>query len=95
MNRSIDDRDWKANIVCINCRGNYNKTQEKGLFQLTGSQQYQMMKNVSESFAGRVAVLELSGLSLREPFISSQQYIDERGKTTKDNVAHQRISNQP
>lgn len=68
-----------------------DKIQEKGLFQLTGSQQYQMMKNVSESLAGRVAVLELSGLSLRElggdsfrePFIPSQRYIDERGKTAK------------
>lgn len=68
-----------------------DKTDEKGLFQLTGSQQYQMMKNVSESLAGRVAILELSGLSLREmradsfrkPFIPSEAYICERAKTAK------------
>lgn len=68
-----------------------DKTDDKGLFQLTGSQQYHMMKNVSESLAGRVAILELAGLSLREmradmfrqPFIPSEDYINERGKTAK------------
>ena len=68
-----------------------DKTDEKGLFQLTGSQQYRMMKNVSESLAGRVAILELSGLSLREikndafrePFIPSENYLNERAKTAK------------
>ena len=34
-----------------------------GLFWLTGSQKFKMMKNVSESLAGRIAVFELSGLS--------------------------------
>ncbi len=39
---------------------------EKGLFWLTGSQQFAMMKNVSESLAGRIAILELQGISLAE-----------------------------
>lgn len=68
-----------------------DRTDTKGLFQMTGSQQYQMMKNVSESLAGRVAILELSGLSLRElqndtfssPFIPTEDYIGARGKTAK------------
>ena len=34
-----------------------------GMFWLTGSQKFKMMKNVSESLAGRVAVFELSSLS--------------------------------
>ncbi|MFI3229548.1 MAG: ATP-binding protein [Bacillota bacterium] len=38
----------------------------KGLFWLTGSQQFQMMKSVSDSLAGRVALLNLSGFSMRE-----------------------------
>ncbi len=38
----------------------------KGLFWLTGSQQFQMMKGVSESLSGRVALLNLSGFSMRE-----------------------------
>jgi predicted AAA+ superfamily ATPase len=40
----------------------------KGMFWLTGSQQFNMMKNVSESLAGRVAVLELQGLSQAEKY---------------------------
>jgi predicted AAA+ superfamily ATPase len=36
------------------------------LFWLTGSQQFQMMKGVSESLAGRVAVLQMLGFSRRE-----------------------------
>lgn len=63
-----------------------DKSDEKGRFHLTGSQQYHLMKNVSESLAGRVAVLELSGLSLREmqnvtfsqPFIPTAAYIEKR-----------------
>ena len=37
-----------------------------GLFWLTGSQQFHVMKNVSESLAGRVGILELLGLSRQE-----------------------------
>lgn len=39
---------------------------EKGQFWLGGLQQFHMMKNVTESLAGRVAVLRLGGLSTRE-----------------------------
>lgn len=37
-----------------------------GLFWLTGSQKFSMMKGVSESLAGRVAIFDLSGLSSAE-----------------------------
>lgn len=37
-----------------------------GLFWLTGSQKFKMMKNVSESLAGRVTVLDMSSLSMSE-----------------------------
>lgn len=44
------------------------------------------MKNVSESLAGRITILELAGLSLREiqqdsfdkPFIPTEEYLHER-----------------
>ena len=39
---------------------------EKGLFLLTGSQKFALMKGVRESLAGRVAVLDLLGLSAAE-----------------------------
>ena len=37
-----------------------------GLFWLTSSQKFKMMKNVSESLAGRVSLYELSSLSFKE-----------------------------
>ncbi|MDR1395932.1 MAG: ATP-binding protein [Deltaproteobacteria bacterium] len=37
-----------------------------GLFWLTGSQQYHLMKNIPESLAGRAGILTLMGLSRRE-----------------------------
>lgn len=39
---------------------------ECGGVVLTGSQTYQLMQGVSESLAGRVGILEMSGLTLRE-----------------------------
>ena len=39
---------------------------ERGRIVLTGSQTYHLMKGVSESLAGRIRILEMPGLSLRE-----------------------------
>ena len=41
-------------------------SEEKGLFWLTGSQQFDMMKNVRETLAGRIGILELYSLSKNE-----------------------------
>lgn len=46
-------------IMCDN-------TEERGLFWLTGSQQYKTMKNVRETMAGRIGILELYSLSKNE-----------------------------
>lgn len=46
-------------IICDN-------TEERGLFWLTGSQQYKTMKNVRETLAGRIGILELYSLSKNE-----------------------------
>ena len=43
-----------------------NGEDTNGLFWLTGSQKFKMMKNISESLAGRVAVLDMSSLSMSE-----------------------------
>ena len=37
-----------------------------GMFWITGSQKFKMMKNVSDSLAGRIAVFDLAGLSKSE-----------------------------
>ena len=57
-----------------------------GNFYLTGSQKLQLMEGVSESLVGRVSVVELEGLSLREiytvpftkHFIPTENYLKER-----------------
>jgi uncharacterized protein len=43
-----------------------DRRQKQGLFWLTGSQHFHLMKGVSESLAGRIGVVQLMGLSWRE-----------------------------
>ena len=65
-----------------------DKENKPGMFWLTGSQQFHLMKNVSESLAGRVGILHLQGLSQDEkdnransdPFLPTADYI--KGKTS-------------
>ena len=69
-----------------------DNTDKYGNFYLTGSQKLQLMEGVSESLAGRVSVVELEGLSLREikgisfnkHFIPMEAYIREREKSLKE-----------
>ena len=60
---------------------------QPGAFWLTGSQQFQLMQNVSESLAGRVAILQLFGLSRQEissqgmkqkPFLPNKEFLLQR-----------------
>lgn len=64
-----------------------DERQQPGLFWLTGSQHFQMMRGISESLAGRVAVINLLGFSQREsdrrpstlePFIPAMKPLQER-----------------
>lgn len=43
-----------------------DQSTKKGQVVLTGSQTYRLLKGVSESLAGRIRILEMSGLSVRE-----------------------------
>ena len=47
---------------------------KKGIFYMSGSQQFKMMKNVTETLAGRVGILNLASLSMRE--INDEQFYD-------------------
>ena len=59
---------------------------EYGRYFLTGSQQYNLMENVTESLSGRIAVHELQGLSMREikgvefnrHFVPTEEYLSKR-----------------
>ena len=68
-----------------------DKRDEYGLYCLSGSQPFRLMQNVSESLSGRISIIELTGLSLREiqgdtfdqPFLPSMDYVMERQKTAR------------
>ena len=60
-----------------------DESEEYGRIILTGSQTFHLMNNVTETLAGRIGILEFSGLSLREilndtyknPFIPNNEYL--------------------
>lgn len=57
-----------------------------GMYFLSGSQKFELMKNVSESLSGRISVIEMLGLSNREiygdgfdlPFLPTLDYLSAR-----------------
>lgn len=68
-----------------------DKTRQNGMYLLTGSQKFELMKGVSESLAGRITVFDMLGLSLREinddpfdkPFLPTFDYLSERKPSAK------------
>ncbi|MBS0484074.1 MAG: ATP-binding protein [Proteobacteria bacterium] len=86
----IDEVQYAPNLFPY-IKMTVDKTKQNGLFWLTGSQQFDMMKNVSESLAGRVALLQLQGISLAEeqgrsddpPFLPDLVLLKSRQKTAK------------
>lgn len=66
-----------------------DKSDERGRFLLTGSQPLRLTESASESLAGRVGIIEMCGLSLRElydcdfngHFVPSAEYIAARRPT--------------
>jgi predicted AAA+ superfamily ATPase len=75
-----------------------DREKKKGQFFLSGSQQFKMMKNVSESLAGRLGILNLPGLSMREifvvsfnlPFLPTDEYFTQRKKDA-DKVSYNEV----
>ncbi len=74
-----------------------DQTHQAGSFWLTGSQQFQLMKGVSESLAGRVGIVNLLGLSQKEqekhakaaqPFLPTMEVLNERGKVSPSLSLH-------
>ena len=69
-----------------------DNSEEKEQYYLTGSQKFNLMQNVTESLAGRIGILNLLGLSLREikkikfnePFLPTEEYLNKRRKFEKE-----------
>lgn len=68
-----------------------DKDDVKGKYLLSGSQPFKLMDLVSDSLSGRVSIIELAPLSLREierdsfaePFIPTEEYVRARNKSAK------------
>lgn len=69
-----------------------DRERRNGMFWLTGSQQFQLMQGVTESLAGRVGIVNLLGLSLKElqrhadkavPFLPVQKQLQDRLKISQ------------
>ncbi|MDD3593267.1 MAG: ATP-binding protein [Candidatus Gastranaerophilales bacterium] len=66
-----------------------DKNQQPGAFWLTGSQKFHLMKNVTETLAGRVAIIDMLGISYPEltnniehssAFLPTDEWIENRIK---------------
>lgn len=73
------DEVQKAPEIFLRIKMIVDKYNKCGDFWLTGSQKFSLMQNVSDSLAGRVAVLDLQGLSQSE-----KQTDSKRGAFTPD-----------
>lgn len=68
-----------------------------GMYLLTGSQKFQLMKGVSDSLAGRIGIIDMLGLSNREiynddfniPFLPNSEYLNNR--QTKINFTNSQL----
>lgn len=78
----IDEIQYAPNLFSY-LKISVDRLKRNGLFWLTGSQKFQLMQGISESLAGRVAVLDLLGVSQSEiegrrtpPFLPTREWLD-------------------
>ena len=83
----IIDEIQKAPFLFEYIKEIVDESKEMGLYYLTGSQSFRLMKDVTESLAGRVGIVNMLGLSLREinnvnftePFKPTSEYFNSVG----------------
>jgi predicted AAA+ superfamily ATPase len=87
----IDEIQYAPNILQY-IKMQVDENRRPGLFWLTGSQQFLMMKGISESLAGRIGIMNMLGFSSSEryvlqieaaPFIPSLAQLEERQKSKR------------
>lgn len=82
----LDEIQYAPELISAIKRYIDTRKDEKGLFYVTGSQQFSVLKNVSESLAGRAAYLELFPFCLAEKYeMSSSRQLLEMICTHVDN----------
>ena len=92
----IDEIQYAPNILQY-IKMQVDENRRPGLFWLTGSQQFLMMKGISESLAGRIGIMNMLGFSSSEryvleiaatPFIPSLAQLEERQKSKRYPLEH-------
>ena len=85
----IDEIQYVPNLLSY-IKMKVDTSDERGQYWLTGSQQFHMMKNISESLAGRCAVIDMKGFSLKEiqnenqlSFLPTKSFIKEMRNISK------------
>jgi predicted AAA+ superfamily ATPase len=77
-----------------------DREKKNGLFWLTGSQKFHLMQGITESLAGRVAIVDLLGLSqaemdrraeVAEPFLPTPDWIEQTAKHIKQPKSPQEL----
>lgn len=94
------DEIQKAPALFEQIKLHLDRDRKKGRFYLCGSQQFRMMKGVSESLAGRIGLVTLLGFSIRErqgiafdqPFIPTKEHLIAR-KAEKIDIEYYDIWN--
>ncbi|MDF1827309.1 MAG: ATP-binding protein [Legionellaceae bacterium] len=80
----IDEVQYAPNLFSA-IKIEVDRAQTPGLFWLTGSQKFHLMQGISETLAGRVAILDLLGLSQAErdhramtaqPFLPTSEWLE-------------------
>lgn len=90
------DEEQKESSILEEIKLLVDESDERGNFILSGSQKLELMKGMSESLAGRVSVMELQGLSMREirdisfneHFVPTEEYLKNRERELRsyDNI---------
>jgi hypothetical protein len=88
----IDEVQYAPQLFA-NIKMEVDKDKRTGLYRLTGSQKFHLMKGISETLAGRVAILDLLGLSqaelqdraeTSEPFIPTMDWVNKAATQAKN-----------
>ncbi|MCX7342939.1 MAG: ATP-binding protein [Proteobacteria bacterium] len=90
----IDEAQYAPNLFSA-IKITVDRDKRPGLFWLTGSQKFHLMRNISETLAGRVAIIDMLGLSQSEifnrsdnslPFLPTLEWIKHSQLTAKTNM---------
>lgn len=87
----VIDEVQRAPNVFLQIKLIADSSDEKGIIILTGSQSYKLLSAAADSLAGRICIIEMPALSLREKFevgfytefLPTEEYIKERSKKIK------------